>query len=252
MDIIEKLSRRCYQVCPHLKGNREIERCPQCDVIVYDRYSYNIQDSPFDEILVASPRYKKLPDSEIVDITERFRAENELIAADLVAGKLRTQKEYIDAQIATSAPGKSTDTISIQTVSFKENVVSNLKDVFPKRDSCRAPPTLLPRLTTPPRIAEEETGISLGSPSSLNRSQIRVYVDPFGPDDYVSVYIDPSVRVAEILGALMPQYKGVLRWVEEDEETNKFYPDYDLPTIDPDQLVVELGTTTLSLTGSDT
>lgn len=240
-------------MCPHMKSGHGHERCTICDVVVYDRNSNTIQDAPFDDILVSSPRYRKLPESEIAGLVERFRVENQLIEADVKSGKLRSQKEYIDAQLAATSSGQTSDHVSMNCVRFKDNIESSLEELFPKLDLTTTIISTPHKDVSPRTLADELDGLNLVSSSSSNRAQIRVYVEPYGTSDFVGVFLDDSVRVIDVLRALAQHNRdyanSVLRWVEDDSDS-RLAPDFDLPVIDEHQLVMTLGVNQVCLSSA--
>lgn len=256
MDVLTKLSRRCSQVCPHLRNTKDVARCAECNVVAYDRYNSNIQDDAFEDILVSSPRYRKLPDSEISNLVERFRIENQQIVTDIKSGKLRTQKEYIDAQLSGTSSGQLGEQSTMTSVEFEDNIELSLEELFPKLPLIPETfPTMHQDVSPQSFLVEELDGLNLASSSSLNKAQIRVYVEPYGTNDYVGIYLDDAVRVSDIQRALGHHNReyanSVIRWAEDDTtDKSKVYPDYDLPVIEGDQLVMALGVNKVCLTSA--
>ena len=215
-----------------------MQRCESCDVIVYDRSLDSLREAPFEDLIIASPRRKILSGSEVKELVSRLTIENELLASD-VKTKFRTQKDYINAQIA-AVSGTTSDHRQKASIVFRETIQIDRHILFPKEDSTPFAPALR-QSVSPESIQEEVHGFYLGSPSAVARSRIKIFVPPYDEDDFILISVDGTVTVQQVLESVISENPHlanyILRWTEDDETK----PDYDLPPVEPDQIITALG-----------
>ena len=253
VSLTDKWARCGAFTCTHQL--KDLERCPECDVIIYDRPLDSLKEISFEDLMLASPRSRVPNESDLADLLKRLKGENALIELDSRT-KFKKQKDYIQAHLSQAGqPSVSTET-KPNVVVFSENVTVDRSILFPKMEvpirqqtfESNNSVTRLNSIATSQGTENGTDAIILVSGDAAGTAQVKVFISPF-QGDFVELVVDSAVTVSEAINAIVDSKKldmtcfWTLRWSEDEEGR----PDFDLPPIDMNQQITNLNATELCL-----
>jgi hypothetical protein len=240
-DFLDILARTGSLTCRHVIPTGT--KCSECNVILYDSVEY-VKDASFADLLVASPRRKRIDDQYIQGQMDMLRSLND----QLDRSSIVYQREYIEANIA------KTRTARPRVVTHSINSKSSRAALFPKIAPAHVDEFVSEFADVPDVVVGV---ISLASADSPSRTRLQIILAPYGPDSApVVVDIDESVSGADLIQRLLSEARldldaakqYVFRWLEDEDE---MVPDMDLPYIDPNQPLTSINTNVLCLCDID-
>lgn len=239
-DAIDSLSRNLSGICSHRL--KDWQKCTLCNVIMFENPHDALGDLPWDDLIIASPRMKQLDPAEIPDMIRRMKGENALLELDSRT-KFRKHTEFIDAHFSQTSQLHASGPKESVVVNFRPNIQGDRDSVFPK-----VPYTTAQEFQS---IAPSREGSDCEAPpETVKDPRIRIFLPPYGGKD-IYMGIHRSVRARDLIIDILSKAKDLseainwrLRWAEDEEEG---LPDYELPAIDGEQIVMDLNTTELCL-----
>lgn len=237
--------------CPHQL--KDLERCDECTVIIYDRPLDSLKEMSFEDLMIASPRSRVPTEIELPDLLKRLKGENALIDLDSRT-KFKKQKDYIQAHLGQVGGSSSAPETKPNVVVFSDNVSQDRAIIFPKMDLPIRQQTYesnsMTRLNSiaTSQATESNEALVMVSGDAIGTTRLKVHISPF-VGDCIELVVDSAVTVSEAINAIIDSKKldmtcfWTFRWTE-DEEGN---PDFDLPPIDMNQTITNLNASELCL-----
>ena len=243
-DILDLLGRNLSECCPHRL--KDWQKCTVCDAIFFDRPLDTIGDMPWDELIISSPRMKQPDLAELPDLIKRLTGENAILELDISSNKIKSQSEYVNAhllQVSKSHASGSSEQCAIE-VRFSPNLQGDRESLFPKLP-CRGEQRASKPDIQSGKVDQEPKPAYQQSPLPF---RITIYLPPYTGEGIVVKLARAAVAGDLVLQIVKDEdldegKKWSLRWTEDGEGC----PDYDLPAIADDQVVMDLNTKELCL-----
>lgn len=242
-DILDLLGRNLSECCPHRL--KDWQKCTVCDAIFFDRPLDTICDRPWDDLVISSPRMKQPDLAELPDLIKRLTRENAILELDIKSNKIKTQSEYVKAHLLQSSKSHESGSSEQRAteVRFSPNPQGDRELLFPKLP-CRGERPFKPEIESGKVDQEPKPAFQLSPLPFL----ITIYLPPYSGEGIV-VKLAQSAVSGDLIQQIVKNEdldegkKWSLRWTEDGEGC----PDYDLPAIADDQIVMDLNTKELCL-----